>query len=195
LPSIPPFKRLLVGLAGLPASGKSRYSDLLLKHISDNLQRRGSDSRAKLIGLDGWHLTRAQLDQFDDPKLAHWRRGAHWTFDGTAYLMFVKALRTDITSTSPTLTAPSFDHAVKDPSPDAVTIYPEDRIVVIEGLYTLLTIDPWKEAASLMDERWYIQVPTETAIERLAKRHVQSGICNTLEEGYERAKGNDMPSK
>ncbi|KAE8228830.1 hypothetical protein CF326_g6223 [Tilletia indica] len=31
--------------------------------------------------MDGWHLTRAQLEAMPDPKLAKDRRGAEWTFD------------------------------------------------------------------------------------------------------------------
>ena len=34
----------------------------------------------------GYHYTRKQLDQFDDPDEAHARRGAHWTFDGAAFV-------------------------------------------------------------------------------------------------------------
>ena len=26
------------------------------------------------VGLDGWHYSRAELDKFDDPEHAHWRR-------------------------------------------------------------------------------------------------------------------------
>lgn len=29
---------------------------------------------ALCVGLDGWHLSRAELDQFPDPKEAHYRR-------------------------------------------------------------------------------------------------------------------------
>lgn len=32
------------------------------------------DEVAICVGQDGWHYTRQQLDEFPDPKLAHWRR-------------------------------------------------------------------------------------------------------------------------
>lgn len=38
-----------------------------------------------VVPLDGWHFTRSTLDSFPDPKLAHDRRGAHWTFDGDSH--------------------------------------------------------------------------------------------------------------
>jgi pantothenate kinase len=196
----PPSARLLVGISGIPASGKSSFAELLIENIN-TLLRSWSDSQdtiqgagAVLVGLDGWHLTRAQLDIFPDPKLAHDRRGIHWTFDGPAYVSFVRTLRKDLTPTSSIITAPSFDHALKDPAPHAISIHPHHRIVLIEGLYTFLSIDPWNEAGLLLDERWFIRVDIEEAQRRLVKRHVVSGVAKNLEEAIWRSKENDMPS-
>jgi len=148
--------------------------------------------QAILVGLDGWHLTRAQLDTLPDPKLAHDRRGSHWTFDGESYSIFVQALRNDELDTI--ITAPSFDHAAKDPTPAAVSIHPHHRIIVIEGLYTYLSIDPWRIAGELLDERWFVQVGVEEATARLVKRHVLSGVAKDIDEAIWRAKENDMPN-
>lgn len=41
----------------------------------------------------GYHYTRQQLDQFCDPEQAHARRGAHWTFDGAAFVDKMTDLR------------------------------------------------------------------------------------------------------
>jgi pantothenate kinase len=146
------------------------------------------------VGLDGWHLSRAQLDALPDPKLAHDRRGIHWTFDGPGYVSFVRALRKELSNTSPVITAPSFDHALKDPAIDDVAVHPYHRIVIIEGLYTFLSIEPWNEAGLLLDEKWFIQVDIEEAQRRLVKRHVVSGVAGDLEEAVWRAEENDMPS-
>ena len=154
-------------------------------------------ARAVLVGLDGWHLTRAQLDAMPDPRLAHDRRGSHWTFDAHGYVSFVRKLREPVSpgaTTTTTITAPSFDHAVKDPCPHAVTILPEHRIVIIEGLYTFLSIPPWLEAGKLLDERWLMELDTAIASDRLVKRHVTSGVAKDLEEAYWRAEENDTPS-
>lgn len=156
---------------------------------------------AILVGLDGWHLSRAQLDAFPDPKIAHDRRGAHWTFDGTAYAEFISELRVPIHRTPEGLEshliikAPSFDHALKDPSPGAVSILPRHRIVVIEGLYTFLSIDPWRTAGEYLDERWFIDVDFEIAKRRLVKRHVVTGVAKDMDEAIWRADNNDIPSK
>jgi hypothetical protein len=39
-----------------------------------NAARATGDEVAICVGQDGWHYTRAELDAFPDPKLAHWRR-------------------------------------------------------------------------------------------------------------------------
>jgi pantothenate kinase len=187
----------VIGISGIPASGKSTFAVLLTKHINELLKynnKRPESCSAVLVGLDGWHLTRAQLDQFPDAKLAHDRRGIHWTFDGDAYLSFIQKLKQDITDVSPVITAPSFDHALKDPVPEAITIYKYHRIVIIEGLYTFLSIEPWKTAGSHLDERWLLQVSTEEAHSRLIKRHVVTGVAKDLEEAIWRSETNDMPS-
>jgi pantothenate kinase len=90
--------------------------------------------------------------------------------------------------------APSFDHAVKDPTPEAVHIMPHHRIIVVEGLYTLLSIEPWCQGGKLFDERWFIDVDVVEARRRLIDRHVVTGVAKDREEAVTRADTNDMPS-
>ncbi|KLO08167.1 P-loop containing nucleoside triphosphate hydrolase protein [Schizopora paradoxa] len=211
LANLPSNARLLVGISGIPASGKSTFADRVVRRCNELLLEVGGHSKAILVGLDGWHLTRAQLDAFPDSKLAHDRRGAHWTFDGSGYTSFVTALKAPLLSPTPGATivdndsggepeavtsifAPSFDHAVKDPSPDSVQIDPHHRIVLIEGLYTFLAIDPWKQAGEMLDERWFIEVDFEEAAKRLVKRHVVTGVARDMEEAVWRSETNDMPN-
>ncbi len=93
---------------------------------------------AAFVPMDGYHLTRAQLSALSDPATAHARRGAEFTFDGASFLELVRALRLPSTQSSPTIYAPSFDHAVKDPVADAIAILPAQRIVIFEGNYLVL---------------------------------------------------------
>ena len=144
--------------------------------------------------MDGWHYPRSRLDQFEDPKLAHERRGAHWTFDAESYVEFVRELRKPVTPDSVIL-APSFSHAEKDPVYDAIQVLPEHRIVLIEGLYTLLTIEPWAQASELLDEAWFIDIDEDEAELRLVRRHVESGISSNPKDARARARENDIPSE
>ena len=66
--------RLLVGICGIPGSGKSSVARMLIEGVD------GGRSSV-VVGMDGWHLTREALSQMDDPKEAFAKRGAPWTFD------------------------------------------------------------------------------------------------------------------
>jgi pantothenate kinase len=48
--------------------------------------------------------------------------------------------------------------------------------VIIEGLYTLLDVPPWKEAVELLDERIWVDVGREVARQRLVARHLHTGV-------------------
>ncbi|KIL61790.1 hypothetical protein M378DRAFT_166421 [Amanita muscaria Koide BX008] len=188
-------RRLLIGISGIPASGKSTFAALLTERINRLLKTsHNADANQHLKPSLGWHLTRAQLDVMPDPKLAHDRRGAHWTFDSEGYVAFVRLLKEEILSSKPVIMGPSFDHAMKDPGPNTVFVQSFHRIVIIEGLYTFLSIDPWKEAGLLLDERWLFQIELEEATRRLVKRHVITGVAKDMKEAIWRAEENDMPN-
>lgn len=142
--------------------------------------------------MDGYHLSRAQLDAMPDPQNAHARRGAAFTFDAGKFLALVKKLRQPILPETRTLHAPSFDHAKKDPVEDDIPIAPSVRIVIFEGNYCSLNHGPWKEAAELMDELWFVDVDFQVARKRLIYRHVKAGIAKDEEEAAKRADENDL---
>jgi pantothenate kinase len=142
--------------------------------------------------MDGYHLTRAQLDALPDPTNAHKRRGAAFTFDGEKYLTLVKKLREPLLPETTTLHAPSFDHKIKDPVENDIPISPAMRICVFEGNYCALNKEPWSEAAELMDEVWFVDVSFDVARQRLIRRHVEAGIAENEEEAGIRADENDL---
>lgn len=152
--------------------------------------------------MDGYHLTRAQLSAMPDPATAHARRGAEFTFDGAAYARLIAALRSapllppsGAAAAAAAVLAPSFDHATKDPAPDTIAVLPSHRVVVVEGNYVLLDREPWRSAAALFDERWFVDVAdVAVARARLRRRHVAAGIAATDEEADRRAVENDLPN-
>jgi pantothenate kinase len=213
---------VLVGISGIPASGKSTLSKLVVERVNVLLSTprpkasidalvNTAGAHAILVGLDGWHLPRSTLDAMPDPALARAKRGAHWTFDAEGYAAFVSRLHEDVArphatvraswhvkddgGSSALVFAPSFDHAAKDPVQDDVVIGPQHRIVVIEGLYAFLGLDPWKQAGEMLDERWFVDLPEDEARSRLVRRHVLTGVAKDLDEAYFRADDNDMPSE
>lgn len=142
--------------------------------------------------MDGYHLSRAQLDAMPDPATAHARRGAAFTFDGHSFLALVEKLREPILPETKTLYAPSFDHAKKDPVANDISIAPSARMIVFEGNYLSLDRAPWRDAAALMDELWFVDVGFEVARKRLVHRHVKAGIARDEEDAGRRADENDL---
>ncbi len=168
----PDARRVVIGLAGLPGAGKSTLAQLWV----DQLNRRHGAGTAMVIGMDGFHLTRAQLAAMPDPQAALARRGAPWTFDALALaqrLHQVKAMPCIVTGPAggSAVSWPGFAHGVGDPQSDAITIPASVGLVLLEGLYLLHRGDGW-DLTALLDECWYLDVPLEQAMERLTLRHM-----------------------
>ena len=163
-----PRRRLVIGLVGLPGSGKSTLAQQLTQAV--NLQA-GPGSMLSL-GMDGFHLTRAALARFPDPAAALARRGAPWTFDPQALATALQAARDLPLARGPQEVCwPGFEHGVGDPVPDAVAVASSVRLVMVEGLYLLHRADGWN-LGGLLDECWFLDVDTNTALERLTARHM-----------------------
>lgn len=47
-------------------------------------------------------------------------------------------------------------------------------MVIVEGNYLLLNEGVWKEVSSLFDEKWFIEVDIDTAMQRVCKRHIST---------------------
>jgi pantothenate kinase len=187
-------QRILVGICGIPASGKSSLAHAIVQRVNDLNQ----SPVAIACGLDGWHLSRSTLASMPNPQEAFTRRGAHWTFDGNGYVDFVQKLKStptnSVNGSTTALTAPTFSHSIKDPVADGLTIEPHHRIVVLEGLYVFLSIPPWGTASELLDERWFVDVDIPEARKRIVERHVRTGVTTSEERALERAEMNDFPS-
>ena len=78
--------RYVLAIAGCPGSGKSTLAKRLCTKLNARASEEGRGGTAVVIPMDGYHYTRAELDRMQDPKLAHRRRGAHWTFDAEGFV-------------------------------------------------------------------------------------------------------------
>ena len=186
----------MIAVSGIPGSGKTTLAATVAKRINA-LNRKpalggAQEDIAAFVPMDGYHLSRAQLDAMPDPVHAHARRGAEFTFDGDKFLELVRKLREPLCAESVTFHAPSFDHAVKDPLDDDILIQPTARVICFEGNYLSLNRSPWKDAAALMDELWFVDVDFDTARGRLVKRHVKAGIAEDEGQAHKRVTENDL---
>lgn len=158
----------MVGIAGVPGSGKTTLCREIAARRPD----------AVIVPMDGYHLPRSRLNAEGLR-----RRGALHTFDPDAFhadMLHLRHTRSGI--------FPGFDHAEKDPKPGAVQVTPDAPLVIVEGIYVLMR--EWR-SESLFDLRVFLDCNLDTAVERLAVRHVATGLASTLDEGRHRAISND----
>jgi pantothenate kinase len=176
--------RWIIGMAGLPGSGKTT----LAAQLAAEVNAATAPDTMVALGMDGFHLTKAELRQMPDPALAFARRGAPWTFDTSALQQRLSALRAATGRSA--VTWPGFEHDVGDPVQDAYLIPASSRLVLVEGLYLLHRADGWEAISQLFDERWYLDTSMEAALERLALRHMHAWNM-TREEAETRIANSD----
>lgn len=154
--------RLLLGLAGAPAAGKSTLATWLV----DRLNAR----RLPAVGvpMDGFHLADAALDALGRRD----RKGAVDTFDGHGYLALLRRLRAEQETT---VYAPAFERDLEQPVAGSIAVPPGTRVVVSEGNYLLLGEPPWPAVWAEFDEVWFVGLDDDTRRARLLDRHVRYG--------------------
>lgn len=166
----PTSKRVVVGLVGLPGSGKSTFATTLQDQVNSRL---GSEQMLS-AGMDGFHLSRKQLTALPNSQEALARRGAPWTFDSTGLALRLLTLKA---SPRATVDWPGFEHDVGDPIEGALHIGAHISLVLVEGLYLLHNGDGW-QLDGLLDECWFLDVPMTTALQRLQARHMAAWGIN-----------------
>ncbi|KAG8423961.1 hypothetical protein J3458_000803 [Metarhizium acridum] len=178
--------RLMVAIAGPPGSGKFTIASKVVEHVAQC----GNAPSIVSVSADGFHLSRKTLQALPNAQEALARRGAPWTFDGAAAAELACRLRTEAGRNA--VSAPTFDHALKDPVQNGVTIAPETEICILEGNYLLSDEAPWKTIGDVVDDRWLVKVDADVAKRRLATRHIAAGIEESMENAIMRAENNDM---
>ena len=159
--------RWIIGLAGVPGSGKSTIAARLAAEVN----ARTAPNMVIALGMDGFHLTKAELRQLPNSAEAFARRGAPWTFDTRAFQQRLHDLRAAAGRAD--IPWPGFEHDVGDPVEGAYTVPASARLLIVEGLYLLHHADGWEAVYQLLDEGWYLDTPLELAMERLTLRHMQ----------------------
>mmetsp|Transcript_11991 Transcript_11991/g.24127 ORF Transcript_11991/g.24127 Transcript_11991/m.24127 type:complete len:300 (-) Transcript_11991:1891-2790(-) len=163
--------RYMVGIVGMPGSGKST----LARNVAQIINSIQEDTCAVVLPMDGYHYTKAALDEFDDPGEAHARRGAPWTFDAQAFVDTVVMVADRCQSRVDKIWAPTFDHRHGDPVDKGVCIAPYHSIVLVEGNYLLLEQPPWNALRDVFHETWYIDCDMEESLRRVFHRQTRNG--------------------
>jgi pantothenate kinase len=148
--------RYVVGLAGPPGSGKSTVAARLAEALG-----------AVVVPMDGFHLDNTELERLGLSGV----KGAPETFDADGFVLLVEQLK----QTDGPVSAPSFDRIADSTIDGAITVDPDDHIVIVEGNYLLLDRPPWAALRALFDLTGYVEVDDARRVERLVARHVRHG--------------------
>lgn len=171
--------RILVAIAGAPASGKSTLAEKLCDHLG------GDAGGAAVVPMDGFHFDNAILEERG--RLA--RKGAPDTFDVGGLRRILLALRAD---DGEDVYVPVFDRGLEISRGAARCIAPHHRMVLVEGNYLLLDQPPWNRIAPLFDLSIYLDVAGDVLRTRLIDRWRGFGFAP--EEALQKALGNDLPN-
>ncbi|MGN9907030.1 nucleoside/nucleotide kinase family protein [Phytohabitans sp. LJ34] len=155
-------ERVILGIAGCPAAGKSTLAELLVGGLT------AAGVPAALVPMDGFHLADVALDRLG----RRGRKGAIDTFDGDGYLALLRRLRTDRRRT---VWAPGFARDLEQPIAGSIGVDPEARIVVTEGNYLLADVEPWPSVRAELTETWYVELDEPIRRSRLVARHIEFG--------------------
>lgn len=171
--------RLIVAIAGAPASGKSTLAEDLCAAINH-----GGKTPAVIVPMDGFHLDNAVLDA----RGLRSRKGAPQTFDCIGFAALLRRLRAD----DGEVVIPLFDRSLDLARAGASVVGPQHRILLVEGNYLLLNSDPWRQLKPLFDMSVYLDVPTAELERRLIQRWLDYG--HSPEDARKRALSNDLPN-
>lgn len=153
-------RRVILGLCGPPAAGKSTVAEAIVRHWGD---------RACLVPMDGFHLADDELARLGRSQ----RKGAPDTFDAWGYLRLLERLRHQ--AADECIYAPQFHRDLEAAVAGSIAVAPHVPLIVTEGNYLLLDDDPWRRVPPLLDEVWYVGLDERVRLERLLARHVHYG--------------------
>lgn len=170
--------RVILGVAGPPASGKSTVAQRVLEWAT------AGGWPAVVIPMDGFHLAQSVLDEHGLAAV----KGAPETFDARGYAEVLRRVRSQHPGAA-TIWAPIFDRSIENAIAGSIGITPEHRLIVTEGNYLLLDNDPWPVARSHVDECWHLDLPDDVRRARLTARHQSFG--RSPQEAAERTNGSD----
>ncbi len=169
--------RVLVAIAGPPASGKTTLADELARRL--NAQK----CQTVVVPQDGFHLDNQVLEERGQLN----RKGAPQTLDGAGFVHLVRRLKERVD-----VAVPTFDRT-RDISIAGARIVPASaEVIIVEGNYLLYDDAPWFNLASLWTLSVRLDVPMEELRARLIQRWLGHGLSRTA--ATRRATTNDVPN-
>lgn len=156
-------RRVVVGIVGPPASGKSYAARDLARAMTSH------GTPTEVLQMDGFHLANAQLAEAG---LAQ-EKGSPRTFDTAGLVAILRRVhRSD--DANPIFT-PQYDRTVHEPIAARGRIDASTEVVLVEGNYLLLDEPGWLDVGHLLTLSWYLDCSAALRQRRLVERQVRGG--------------------
>ncbi|NWN87242.1 MAG: nucleoside/nucleotide kinase family protein [Micrococcaceae bacterium] len=172
--------RTIVGIAGVPAAGKTTFAALFAHELNKMIRL----DFAVHVPMDGFHLSNRQLSIQGLSE----RKGAPETFDVHGYKHLLQRLRQD---RDDNVYAPDFSRELGELIAGSIRITPETQVIITEGNY-LFNGGAWTGVAAQCDHTWFLDAELQTVQRRLIDRQIQSG--KTLEDAQQWFQTVDEPN-
>jgi pantothenate kinase len=157
-------KRIIVGIAGFPASGKTSGAVLLARKLNELR----TTNLAAHLPMDGFHFSNRRLISEGLEGI----KGDIATYDVAAYVRkLLEFKRCDETS----LFSPDYDRTQHEVVNNKIEILAEVRALVTEGIYVGYPASKWGEVRSLLDILFYLDATPEDCADRIVTRNIYAG--------------------
>ena len=173
-------RRIVVAIAGAPGSGKSTLADLLVSSLNEN-----APARAAVLPMDGYHYD----DRILIERGLRARKGAPETFDVFGLLHILDRLKRN---QEDEIAVPVFDRDLEISRAGAQLISNAARVLVVEGNYLLLDLQPWSRLHDMFDMAVALEVAEDILRQRLVARWRGYGLSSAEIEA--KVEGNDLPN-
>ncbi len=164
--------RFIVAIAGPPACGKSTLAADLAREIGPG---------ARVLAMDGFHFDDAVLTARGHQS----RKGAPHTFDVAGFAHCLGRIRA-----GEVVAIPVFDRSLELSRAGAEVVEAEDRIILVEGNYLLLTTGPWAALRDLFDFTTLVRASEAVLTRRLVDRWTHYGRADAATW----IQSNDLPN-
>jgi len=116
-------------------------------------------------------------------------KGVPDSFDSQAFVTLLQELRKDRHKKTG---CPAFDRSIEEPTPDAICVEFNHKVIIVEGNYLLLDSPPWDQIHHLLDTVWFIDTPINEIEPRLLERHIKGG--RTPQAARAKMESTDLPN-
>lgn len=164
-------RRNLIALAAGPGSGKTFIASSMADAVTQG------SLKAQGVPIEGYVKPSHALT---DEQKKH--KGLFDTFDGETVVEFFRKLHE--LDPGHELSCPGVDEDGKsEPIPDGESVHADAEVMIFEGIYVLANQEPYLQIrASLVDERWFIEVKPKLVRQRVAERRLSKGKASSMEE-------------